>query len=325
MPLLRLSRRILLGEKITPADVFDTHSERVIAQGRIILCALSLLAIWLDPGQLADSPTATQVLIAYSALALALLAIPFWKFPGPVAGYLVHAADIGFLAALVILSQARPGPFFALFILFILLAAALRWDWQGVLGTGAVLAVIILAVGVVASRSAPAGTSDSFALNGATVRGVNLIAAGGFLAYFSALRVRRRDQLSKLADWPGPDPSHMSSPSLATVLSHCARTLEVPRVLVVWEEVDEPFVNVAVWKDNVYEHTREIAGGLDDFLRSKHYSDSIFVTTNVRSGFVDMQGGAARLKTPLINEELIRRFQIRSVGTVAAGVISCCC
>jgi signal transduction histidine kinase len=315
MPLLRSSRRILLGEKIAPADVFDAHSERVIAEARIILCALSLLAIWLDPGQLGDSPTATQVLIAYSALALALLAIPFWKFPGSVAGYLVHAADIGFLAALVILSQARPGPFFALFTLFILLAAALRWDWQGVLGTGAALAVIMLAVGVIASRSAPASTSDSFALNGAIVRGVNLIAAGGFLAYFSALRVRRRDQLSKLADWPGPDPSHMSSPSLATVLSHCARTLEVTRVLVVWEEVDEPFVNVAVWKDNVYEHTREIAGGLDDFLRSKHCSDSIFVTTNVRSGFVDMKGGAARLKTPIIDEELIGRFQIRSVGT----------
>jgi signal transduction histidine kinase len=315
MPLLRSSRRILLREKITPADVFDVHSERVIAEGRIILCALSLLTIWLDPGQLAHSATATQVIIAYSALALALLAIPFWKFPGSVAGYLVHAADIGFLAALAILSQARPGPVFALFILVILLAAALRWDWQGVLGTGAALAVIILAVGAVASRSAPARTSDGFALNGATVRGVDLIAAGGFLAYFSALRVRRRDQLSKLADWPGPDPSHMSSPSLATVLSHCARTLEVPRVLVVWEEVDEPFVNVAVWKDNVYEHTREIAGGLDDFLRSKHYSDSIFVTTSVRSGFVDMQGGAARLKTPIINEELIRRFQIRSVGT----------
>jgi signal transduction histidine kinase len=152
-------------------------------------------------------------------------------------------------------------------------------------------------------------------LNGAAVRGVNLIAAAGFLAYFSALRVRRREQLSKLADWPAPDPSHMSSPSLATVLSHCARSLEVPRVLVVWEEVDEPFVKVAVWKDNVYEHTREIAGGLDDFLRSQHYSDSIFVTTNVSSGFVDMQDGAARLKTPIINEELIRRFQIRSVGT----------
>jgi len=315
MPLLRSSRRILLGEKITPADVFDAPTERVIAEGRVILCALSLLAIWLDPGQLADSPTATQVLIAYSALALALLAIPFWKHPGPAAGYLVHAADIGFLATLVILSQARPGPFFALFILVILLAAALRWDWQGVLGTGAGLAVIILAVGVVASRSAPVGTSDGFALNGATVRGLDLIAAGGFLAYFSALRVRRREQLSKLADWPGPDASHMSSPSLATVLSHCARTLEVPRVLVVWEEVDEPFVNVAVWKHNVYEHTREIPGELDDFLRSKHYSDSLFVTTNVRSGFVDMQGGAARLKTPIINEELIRRFQIRSVGT----------
>src|SRR5262245_26218544 len=323
MPLLRSSRRILLGEKIAPADVFDAHSEHVIAEGRIILCALSLLAIWLDPGQLGDSPTATPVLVAYSALALALLAIPFWKFPGSVAGYLVHAADIGFLAALVILSQARPGPFFAFFTLVILLAAALRWDWQGVLATGAVLAVIMLAVGAVALQSASATASDGVALNGAIVRGVDLIAAGGFLAYFSALRVRRREQLSKLADWPGPDPSHMSSPSLATVLSHCARSLEVPRVLVLLEEVDEPFVNVAVWKDNVYEHTREIAGGLDEFFRSKRYSDSIFVTTNVRSGFVDMQSGAARLKTPIMNEEFIRRFQIRSVGTAPFVGILC--
>ena len=54
MPLLRSSRRVLRGEKITPADVFDVHTERVIAEGRAILCALSLLAIWLDPGQLAD-------------------------------------------------------------------------------------------------------------------------------------------------------------------------------------------------------------------------------------------------------------------------------
>src|SRR5215831_2738696 len=164
MPLLRSSRRILLGEKIAPADVFDAHSEHVIAEGRIILCALSLLAIWLDPEQLGDSPTATQVLVAYSVLALALLAIPFWKFPGPVAGYLVHAADIGFLAALVILSHAKPGPFFALFTLVILLAAALRWDWQGVLGTGAVLAVIILAVGAIALRSDSVTASDDVAL-----------------------------------------------------------------------------------------------------------------------------------------------------------------
>jgi signal transduction histidine kinase len=36
-----------------------------------------------------------------------------------------------------------------------------------------------------------------------------------------------------------------------------------------------------------------------------------------------MQGGAARLKTPIINEELIRRFQIRSVGTAPFVGILC--
>ena len=39
------------------------------------------------------------------------------------------------------------------------------------------------------------------------------------------------------------------------------------------------------------------------------------MTTNVKSGFVVTQGGPARLKTPIIDEELVRRFQIRSVGT----------
>ena len=44
---------------------------------------------------------------------------------------------IGLPPALVTLSHSRPGPFFAFFTLVILLAAALRWDWQGVLATGA--------------------------------------------------------------------------------------------------------------------------------------------------------------------------------------------
>jgi hypothetical protein len=107
------------------------------------------------------------------------------------------------------------------------------------------------------------------------VRAADLIAAGGLLAYFSALRVRRRQQLSKLADWPGPDTSHMSSPSLAMILGHCARSLEVPRVLVVWEETEEPLLNIALWQNDRYEHTREVVGVVGDWfdrttIRSRH-------------------------------------------------------
>src|SRR4051812_10155088 len=110
MPLLRSSRRIARGEKITRADVFDSPAGRVIAQGRVILCALSLLAIYLDPMQPVRNATASQeVLIAYSALAVALLAIPFWKLPGAAAGYLIHAIDIMFLTAMVVLTQGRTG------------------------------------------------------------------------------------------------------------------------------------------------------------------------------------------------------------------------
>src|SRR5262249_46828054 len=63
MPLLRSSSRLLRGEKITRADMFDAPSEEVIAQGRIVLCALSLLAIYLDPMQ--PGTAVRGVVIAY--------------------------------------------------------------------------------------------------------------------------------------------------------------------------------------------------------------------------------------------------------------------
>ena len=73
MPLLRSSSRLLRGEKITRADMFDAPSERVIAQGRIVLCALSLLAVYLDPMQ--PETAVPGVLIAYSVFAVVLLAM----------------------------------------------------------------------------------------------------------------------------------------------------------------------------------------------------------------------------------------------------------
>jgi signal transduction histidine kinase len=313
MPLLRSSSRLLRGEKITRADLFDSPSEEVIAQGRIVLCALCLLAVYLDPMQ--PGTAVLGVVVAYSVFAVVLLAIPFWKFPGRTAGYFLHAIDIAVLATLLALTHGSAGPFFAFFALVILLAAALRWDWRGVLVTAAVLGLIMLGATAGASWASPPNMPDGLRLNRAIVRAADLIAAGGLLAYFSALRVRRRQQLSRLADWPGPDASHTSSPSLAVILGHCARSLEVPRVLVLWEETEEPYVNIALWQNDRYEHTREIVGAFGDCVRSDNHPKSAFVTDDASSEFVTTQGGPARLKSPIIGEQLIRRFQIDSVGT----------
>jgi hypothetical protein len=95
------------------------------------------------------------VLIAYSVIAVVLLAIPFWRFPGHTIGYFAHAVDIAVLATLLALTHGSAGPFFAFFALVILLAAALRWDRRGVLATAGVLALIMLGAAAGASWAAP--------------------------------------------------------------------------------------------------------------------------------------------------------------------------
>jgi signal transduction histidine kinase len=149
----------------------------------------------------------------------------------------------------------------------------------------------------------------------AASRTVYLLFAGGMLAYFSGLRERRRLQLARIADWPGPDPTQPHSPSLAVTLAHCARVLEVPRVLVLWKEPEEPFVNVAIWENKSYEHTRKLAGMFGEFVRPQQLANSAFLTVNADSGNVLSHDGPAHFNGPIFDEDLIKAFQITSVAT----------
>jgi len=63
MPIRRLWDRISAGAKITQADVFDAPAEWVIAQGRLFLCGLSLLAIFLEPPHPAHFASATYTML----------------------------------------------------------------------------------------------------------------------------------------------------------------------------------------------------------------------------------------------------------------------
>ena len=123
------------------------RSERLIALGRGVLAGLSLLAIWLDPSEPAKYAQSTySLLAAYLAYALLLAA---WAWT---AGLIVvrlalvtHAIDGLIFTALIYLTEGPTSPFFVFFV-FSLFAAALRWQWQGVLWTA--FAILELAVGV---------------------------------------------------------------------------------------------------------------------------------------------------------------------------------
>jgi signal transduction histidine kinase len=314
MPLLHSFAKLARGENVTPAHIFDCPDERLIAQGRIILCAASLLSIYLDPTLPIRSGTAAHgVVIAYTALAIAFVALRVWRLPGSAAGYLIHGLDIACLAALLVLTDGRTSSFFAFFTLFILLASTVRWDWQGGVATTALLAVIFLAASVM--QVAHPSTPDGYGSSNTVVRGIYLVLTGAFLAYLTAQRSRRRGQMVMLANWPAPDPAQMNALSLADYLKHTARSFEVSRVIVLWEEEEEPHLNIATWENGSYRHTREMAEAFGSVITSQNYADATFWTNDGASRFLLMPDGPIRLESPILDARFTRAFQIQSVGT----------
>src|SRR5262249_31555755 len=155
------------------------------------------------------------------------------------------------------------------------------------------------------------------------IRGVYVIMTGAMLAYYSAVRERRREHLAQLTQWPGPDQAQLNHPNLSNLLAHCARALEVPRVFVLWEESEEPFVNVAAWQNGEYKHSREMSGAFGRFVRSGQHVDTAFWTDDARSRFAATTSGPVQLQAPIIDEALINAFTIRSVASAAFTGASC--
>jgi signal transduction histidine kinase len=322
MALLGVPKKSLLGGPVKGANVFDAPAENIIAQGRIILAAIWLFAASIAPELLAPGYSiGFDLLIAYAVLAIGIVMVRLWRFPGRLAGYAAHAIDIGFLFGLGILTEARATPLFAFSGFFVLLSASVRWDWQGAMTTAVILA---FAVWIEAATHSNSGElSGAVTQNLGFIRGIYLIVAGAMLAFSSAVRERRREQLTQLTEWPGPDAAQIDSPSIANMLAHCAGALEVPRVLVLWEETEEPFVNVVMWDNGNYKHTQEMSGSYGDFVRSQQHAELAFWTDDAASTFAATLTGSIPLQSPIIDEGLIRTFAIRSVATAAFAGSSC--
>ena len=209
---LRLSERFPTGA-ISSVNTLDVPAERIIAEGRVVLVALLLLAVVFDPDPLVPHGTAEfKALVAYAGIAIALAVTRVWRFPARPTGLVVHALDIICLLLLIALAETRDSLFFAFFTFCVLLAASLRWNWQAVLATAGIIALIIWLGGTIQTFRTGQPGEDSVVV-GATY----VLIAGAMLAYSSAVRERRREQLARLTEWPGPDPSQLRRPNLASL------------------------------------------------------------------------------------------------------------
>jgi hypothetical protein len=312
----RLSEKLVYLERLTSADIFNAPAERVIAQGRLLLCALATLAVQVAPTHpIQYAEVAELILWVYFAFAAILVALTRYRFLTPTMRGLVHFVDVVMISELLFFTEGPSSPFFVFFT-FALLAAMLRWQWQVVIATAAALMGVLFIVRI--TGVAIAANND---LNAAIIRGAYLIAAGGMLAYVSTFYRRSRERFAILAPWPVRKAGEASIPSIQQLLAHSASVLEAPRILAIWEEAEEPYVNLTFWREGTYQEARRAAGTFGSLVNPA-LVDVSFLTGDASSEFVLLPKGSMRIKGPVIDSELQTEFSIRGVATAPfAGTI----
>ena len=159
--------------------------------------------------------------------------------------------------------------------------------------------------------------------NAAIVGSLYALVAGAMLAFSSAVRERRRTQLTKLTDWPGPEPSQTRRPHLGGLLGHCANVWECCVYSFSGKRLKSHSLSIAIWRHGEYNQARQMPGTYGDFVRSEEHAESVFWTDDATSTFASVATGPIRLEAPIVDDRLIDAFAIYSVASAPFAGASC--
>jgi signal transduction histidine kinase len=285
--------------------LFDLPVERWIAWARLALSAIALSAVYFDVSSSSSAAPSRGLLVAYLFYAATLVFATARLRFGPRLKYLVHGIDIAVSSALMYLTDGPTSPFYVFFV-FISLAGALRWNWRGAIGSAALLAFVLVLLYLVDVNPTGPPESEAQDLSRAIVRGGFLMVSGALLAYVGGFQERSRLRFAKLAAWPAPRSGDAGL--LAQTLAHAASVMRAPRVLVIWEEPDEPSRNVILWSENKLQQSRE-RPELFGRLVGPAYGASAFIVEPTALG------GPVPPAPQVIDPDLRRTFTIESAVT----------
>ena len=278
---------------------------RVIVLARLTLTIFALAVVTLDLPQPARSIEFTYIVaVAYLAFAIVSTYIVMQGPPTALEQILAHTIDIVCICLLIYLNHGPDSPFLVFFT-FIIVSATLQWDWRGAVVTTALLVLIFFLVMEVESHGLTERLSE-LSLSQAILRPANLLVAGVMLGYVGVLQERSRMRLAKLVAWPGPDPGQDAAVPIASALGHAAEIMCVPRLLIIWEQPDEPFRDVVLWSNDRVQYMREHSDRFGTIVAESVGDKSFSCHPKARGVSADQ----------VIDEELRRTFSIES--TVSA-------
>ena len=221
------------------------RAERLIVTGRVVLAAFSLLAVGLDPtADESINADTTQALLTGYAIYAVLIALVVWFAQVPMLrlGFFAHVLDLVLFSLLTYLTQGPTSPFFTYFT-FSIVGATLRWQWRGALWTAAAALLTLNAIGLYADEVIG---YPAFEQQRLIIPNVYLAVTAALLAYLGMHEERRRREMSQLAAWPQVLAHEPGVPPPETLKS-AAQILGAPRVLLTWEDPEEPWLHLALW------------------------------------------------------------------------------
>lgn len=292
---------------------FDLPIERLMAFLRIALTTFCF--VFVASSTLLLAKPLELILATYMLFGVGVALLPTigkyrtgWQLP-------VHLIDIGVVSTLMYFTQSISSAIFILYI-FVLMSATFRWNWRGAVWTTLALPALQL---ILFSVNSPA-------LDQVIIQWVFLFIIGGVFAFFGVSRERSAHHLTQIANWPNNRLQSYSDIDdhhwLDASLRHIAAALRVPRVLVLWEIVQEPYCFTALFANGKCQQDRTTANAFGSLV-SADLEGIAFAVEAVASNECLTLKGTKQFAGPAVNETLQDRFKISSVCSAPFSGESC--
>ena len=311
---LRLDVTAHSATAIRPDYTPHARAERLIAAGRFVLAFSSLVAVYLEPSTPARFQRATYgLLLIYTIYALIAVAVA-WRSPVLRARWRLfsHALDLVLFSVFVYLTEGPASPFFLYFV-FSLFCATLRFSARGILATG------VAAMGIYGVMAAVASFGDpAFEIGRVLIREAYLGVIAALLVYLGVFHQRVRREMSSLAAWPRELGGNVEA-LLQGTLAHAASVMHAPRVILVWEESEEPWTYVATLAHGEFGIERLAPGTFDSLSAAGLRNMSYYVRGGDQPLLVydPALSTAAEVRADPIGNALRARHSIESAIVVA--------
>jgi signal transduction histidine kinase len=279
------------------------------------LCAL--LAIIVAPSDPArNAPHILGIVLVYAFYSISTMAWA-WSSASSLskrARLGTQIIDVGVAVVLIALSGGTHSPFSS-FVVFPLLSASLRWRWRGAVWTGG---SSLAAYGGVALYTVLSSGRATQELNSFTIGGVYLVAVTLILAYLGCHDDRIQREMGTVAAWKPSQSDEVDGP-LRDLLGHVASVVDAPRVLLVWQVVDQPLTTMALWTHGQFHSTADVSATLEPSvaapLRDRNFLCRDAARSSARVVCVTL-GQPWRWRGSPLGDGLRSAFAIRAVMAV---------